>query len=213
LLVLLAPAVPQAVAHTASSLDYVAGAGEDGLRNYDFDSQTVSSSNVDWPIMALFWNNANVNQVKTNVNPRYGWATGSNEWGRISDSSPAASGSNCGSWCWDSDGGKKTDACTVTGTGGHIRIYAPPGSDRLYNISWGYYVPASLHQDHAECGTGTWYGYSETETWNLYQWYANTYGSSNANYYGLNGNNYEGYRAEGNHIWESDGWVSTFWTG
>lgn len=33
--------------------------------NYDFLSQSISQSNVDWPIMIIFYGNATVNKVKS----------------------------------------------------------------------------------------------------------------------------------------------------
>src|SRR3954447_3275207 len=155
---------------TATSLGYVSGTGEDGLRNYDFESKVVSATYVDCAISLLFVNNASINRVKTAVNARYGWG-GSTEYGRLRDSARGGGGS-CGAWCWDSDGGRKTSLCPI-GTDEQFRVYAPAGADRLYNVVWGYYVDGSTHQDHSECGLDpTWFGNSEVAERNLVQYWS-----------------------------------------
>jgi hypothetical protein len=139
-------------AHNTSHLGYVSTSDtlEDGVRNYDFNSQTVASSNVDWPMTITFMGNATINSVKANAASMGYTDTGGTKNGRISDAAPSAAG-GCGNWCWDTDGGIKTDPCgTEHGSGStdtHFRLYAPGAADRMYNTFWSYYVPASSHLD------------------------------------------------------------------
>src|SRR5947209_19691080 len=77
--------------------------------NYDFDSQTAASTNVDWPVDLIFYGNASISKVYSKIN--WVW-TGSNEYELITTKSGST---------WISSGGRKNTICTDT----HFRLYAP----------------------------------------------------------------------------------------
>jgi hypothetical protein len=169
----------------------------DAIRNYDFTSQSVSSTNVDWGIDLNFYNNADINKVKNALNP-YGYSgTGSTMYGRLSDNGGA-------SYVWDADGGRKKGGCFDQYT--HYRIYANPAYDFNYSTGMGYWVFGSTHYDNQEC-FGGWHGKSEGAEWDVNSAADSAFGVANrydwANYY-----NYEPYRQEGDHIWDQDGYAS-----
>lgn len=127
---------------------------EDQFHNWDFQG---AGARVDWPVTLLFWGNAEVDKVK-DAYKRVGWsggACGDSMWGHYNDGYGLD---------WDTDDGVKIPClpgCFVSGY--HIRLYAPPGTDRMYNPSWGYYVFASSHRDRSEfcIGVSKQYGWSE----------------------------------------------------
>jgi len=172
---------------------------EDSFRNYDFDSQYVLSTNVDWPVTLVFWNNANINKVKNSLDSAgFQWG-GDSENGRLNDGY---------GYVWDTDGGRKNVLCPFLSTDSHYRIYAP-SYDYLYNVSWGFYVIGTTHRDHNECGPlDTWYGKSdeaenEVAFASAAVWGSGAVASDWAYFY-----NYEPYRAEGSHIWLNDGYAT-----
>lgn len=126
---------------------------EDYFRNYDFTAQVVSATGVDWAVDLVFKNNATINKVKNGMESPYdqGGTCASGQNGRLNDGA---------GYVWDSDSGKKTTCCPITGDAYHFRVYAD-ADDRMYNSTWGYYVFGTTHIDHAECGSGSWFGYSE----------------------------------------------------
>jgi hypothetical protein len=183
---------------------------EDGVRNYDFLTQSVTGSNVDQPMDIIWLGNATVNQTKTNLQACCLFdGAGSSKNGRISDAYPYA-GSSCTAWCWDTDSGRKTVSCSDY----HTRIYAPAGADRLWNAEFQYYVVGSSHMDindYYNCGGGASYGYSETAEYNIWAGWANTWGNGFAWYdsgQNTSGNNYEPFWQEGNNFWNNDGWMT-----
>ncbi len=167
--------------------------------NYDFNSKTISRTNVDWPIMVIFYGNATVNKVK-------GIYGGITLWG---SSKYAAYDIGSGTQ-WDSDRGTKVsvyfggpdgyDSDTL-----HLRIYAPPSDYFEGSDGWGHYVIASAHFDfnppwdsvcgysedaeHTALAIAASKGYTCYYDW---AWIAN----------------YESLRNESNHWWQSDGYVS-----
>lgn len=112
----------------------------DSIYNYDFENQAVDARHVDWAMSLLFYNNANVNKIKTILEGSY-WIYGSKENANLNDS---------GSWEWDQDGGMKTDIPSCLGSDAHYRVYAPSANDRFYNPTFGYYLFGSTHHDHHE---------------------------------------------------------------
>ncbi len=60
---IIATIVPISMGATTQNLSALSH-GEDGFYNYDFLSNTASSTNVDWPITMVFYNNAEVTKVK-----------------------------------------------------------------------------------------------------------------------------------------------------
>ena len=146
---LLASSAPPVLAWTTSSLA-ILGIREDYFYNYDFESKTASSTNVDWPVTMLFYNNAEVGKVKDIY------------WGDPLLASSAYARLNDGAgWEWDSDRGTKSLGLTCRC---HLRVYATKdwlGYERMYNIDWGYYVLGTSHYDYYEW-LPTWYsGFSE----------------------------------------------------
>lgn len=127
---------------------------EDQFHNWDFQG---GGARVDWPIGILYWGNAEVDKVKAAYRSVgwYGGECGDSMWGHYNDGTGLD---------WDTDDGIKTPCvpgCFISGY--HVRLYAPPATDRMYNISWGYYVFASAHRDRSELclGVEKQYGWSE----------------------------------------------------
>jgi hypothetical protein len=164
--------------HITSSL--VPQVGGDAFWNWDFHHTSIppysanAVKNVDWPINLIFWNNADVQTAKSlwnrgaaSVPGGYFFATA--QYGRVWDGGSQPAGHIAPTKAvWDSDRGTYTGVVCV-GHKWHYRVYAPSpaagGDDRMYNLSWGYYVIASSHQDHhdnwkKQC-YGDWYGGSE----------------------------------------------------
>ncbi|RLG58168.1 MAG: hypothetical protein DRN88_01465 [Candidatus Hydrothermarchaeota archaeon] len=118
----------------------------DAFYNYDFESESVSNTNVDFPVNLVFWNNAEVDKVKGAF---YGVAeAATRKYMKLKDGS---------SWVWDSDRG--SDEVTTGSKRKHMRLYAD-SDDRMYDIEWGYYVIATSHYDYPWYGH-IWCGYSE----------------------------------------------------
>jgi hypothetical protein len=172
---------------------------EDGFENYDFATQSLSSTNVEWPATLLFWNDASKLGVRNGLNPWYNYS-GSTEYGRLDDGP---------SWFWNGDGGRKNIVDCTSQTDTHYRIYANPSNDYNYNVTYGYYVVGTSHEDHAECGAGTWYGYSENAEHNIAN-HASTLSGWSVNVDSNYWYNPESLRQEGSHIWQSDGYRTGF---
>jgi len=169
-----------------------------GVTNYDFESKSATSTNVDWPVNLIFFNNATIDGVKWQLDGYYGATSpekknmGINEYGLTS---------------WDEDGGKKGILCPITNQWTrHYRVYAGT-DDTLYSPSLGYWVAASTHKDRNECPpiNKQFYDSEEVEE-HIGGLYANA---------GLHVwddfssfNNAEPYRVEGPHIWNSNGLVT-----
>jgi hypothetical protein len=174
--------------------------GDDTIRNYDFNSQTVSGSNVDWAVALIFKNNATINKVKNALENPYdqGAFCASAQYGRLNDGA---------GYVWDSDSGKKTTCCPVTGSDYHFRVYAD-SDDRLgYNATLGYWVFGTTHKDVKECGSGTWFGDSEVAESYMRSVKPSTWGvAANARWM----SNYEAPRWDGDHYWNNSGYATVF---
>jgi hypothetical protein len=195
----------------------ILGINEDRFRNWDFHcgnaDSCITRTNVDWPMVLLFYNNAEINKVKDNIlAPRYdqGATCASAQYARVND------GSN--SWRWDDDSGKKTTCCPGAfgqpDTADHIRFYSNGRvtRDRMYNSSWGYWILASTHQDHNEpqCTSNpAWFGYTETAEDNVFSYWTNNLGrpATNDQQYWNNAQNDD----QGSHYVRSNGYTSVFW--
>jgi hypothetical protein len=189
---------------------------EDGIRNYDFESNgNTHADNVDWPTTLIFVDNATIETVKYDLGVNGDmWGTGAINYGRMSDTTPVASGTACpNTWCWDEDKGRKTDPCgSVWGspdTDVHYRIYAPNPPDRMYNTWFGYYAFATTHWDKHDsllCDGTTQYGWTEQAEHVVYQkwtaWLGSTWGILDS---GTDGNNYQAPHWAGNNYWDNDG--------
>ena len=119
--------------------------GGDSFQNFDFDSKTVASSNVDWPVDLVFWGNASISKVYNKI--AWSWS-GSTEYEQVNDGSGNV---------WVSSGGRKNTICTDT----HYRLYAP-AAGFLSNSILGRYVIGTAHLDKNECLGSASYGWNET---------------------------------------------------
>jgi hypothetical protein len=205
---------------TANTSAYtILAVNEDRFRNWDFHcgnaDSCITRTNVDWPMVLLFYNNAEINKVKDNIlAPRYdqGSTCASAQYARVNDG-----GSN---WRWDEDSGKKTTCCPGApfqpDTAGHIRFYSNGRvtRDRMYNSAWGYWILASDHQDHNEpqcTDNPAWFGYTETEEANVYNYWVNDLGrpATHNQQFWYNQQNDD----QGSHYVRSNGYTSVFWVG
>jgi hypothetical protein len=193
---------------------------EDAFWNYDFKSVSTYQGNVDWPVTLMFWNNASINRVKSLLNSPYDQASPGEQRAALIDFGYP--------WIWDGDGGRKTTLCPGAPlqprTARHYRIYAdaPPGQtggvaggdDRIYNLSWGFWVFGTTHFDVDECrgpGSSPWFGLSENvEDWIVSDWSAKGYAvSPDWDYF----HNYEPFELQGDHYYDNNGYASAFYVG
>ena len=203
IILMAAVAVPSAILaseHSASpgSLS-ILSIQEDRFYNWDFtsDDEDLSSSNVDWPVNMLFYNNAEVDKVKRIYWRNCGWPFASAKYARLDDGS---------GFDYDEDSGTKSPCdCLFFGDQPHMRVYADD-NHTLYNTSWGFYVLGTTHTDHNECGPNTWHGESE-DTEGLMADRASDRGYTVYEDWG-NFYNAESRRREGNHIIENDGYAT-----
>ncbi len=138
----------------------------DGFYSYDFDSQSVNDNNVDWPFNMIWYDEANINDVKSYLSSRGFSGSGSAKYAYVYETS------NVNAPEWDTDGGKKS-GCYTDSVGNkrfrHTRLYAPTDSpyyDAFFDVyTYGYYIVATTHYDINEtsgCDAGNpWFGYSE----------------------------------------------------
>jgi hypothetical protein len=147
-LLLLVGAIP-ASASTTANLQLVTY-GQNSFYNYDFDSQSAVSTNVDWPVDMIFWGNASISKVYNKI----GWTWGgSDEYMLLNTGSGAI---------WVSAAGRKDTLCTDT----HYRLYAP-AAGYFTDPVLGHYVIATMHLDKNACGGSPTYGWSETAETNV----------------------------------------------
>lgn len=166
----------------------------DSFYNYDFDSESASSSNVDWPITMVHYDNAEVDDVKDIY---FGSTIFANtKYARMND----------GGWDWDSDKGTKSGQVYSDELDDYVyvhqRIYAPNPPDYMSNSPWGNYVISTTHFD--EYPTESWSGYSEYAE----DFFALSASGSYTVYEDWSDfSNDESYREEdsGSHIWFNDG--------
>jgi hypothetical protein len=129
----------------------------DTIFNYDFNSTNATSTNVDWAVTLLFYNNATINRVKSDMDQ---WSP--NFINSSFEKKHMRQNIGAGN-VWDQDGGKKHPACPAPGVSApHYRIYAIGTSERLFNRQWGFWVPGTTHRDWNECPpVKKRHGYSE----------------------------------------------------
>jgi hypothetical protein len=136
----------------ASTTQYLAPVTyhQNSFWNYDFDSHSAVSTNVDWPVDLIFYGNASISKVYKKI----GWIwSGSSEYMQFTTSSGTT---------WVSSGGRKNRLCTDT----HFRLYAP-SVGYLTDPVLGHYVIATAHLDKNECGSSPTYGWNETAEANV----------------------------------------------
>lgn len=187
-------------AYTAQNLILVDFAGYgDQIYNYDFSSESATSTNVEWPIDLVFYNNATINGVKNMLSGTY-WVPGSEEYARLNNRYMGTG------WVWDSDGGEKTGVPTCWTTTKHYRIYAPSSLDAFYNPAYGFYVVGSTHEDIDEIpGCDAHYNYSEAVEQDIANIWRNL---GHTTYYDDYWFANQQYDLQGNHHFDSDGYAT-----
>ena len=177
--------------------------GDDRFRNYDVNTSSTTTTNADWPVTVLFTNNASVDKAKSSMDA----------WTNLDTtnlSSKYLSMANSGTTLTtDSDAGKKPQLCGGTGVSTrHYRVYGlgSTGGGRLFNTTFGYWVPATTRVDVSACGSGSYFCCSEaTEEYLTAQSAAHTAVVNDK----FNIFNAEPYRDEAGHIWFNSGYAST----
>ena len=121
----------------------------DYVWNWDFNGKALNVDSVDWGMRFLFYNNADVDEVKdrldgVSADPRITPFLNGTGWFQYAamDDDP-----NINAIEWDRDSGIK-DHPGCDWNWGHMRVYATGSGDRNFNTTWGYYVVATIHQDH-----------------------------------------------------------------
>jgi hypothetical protein len=184
-------------AATASTNRAISVGDGDVVNNYDYRSKGYYYDNVDWAVSVFFTGNAEIDKVKDFYDP-YLPASGGTMYAYLKDGSSSA---------WDKDGGIKTSYCSTNDRyTNHLRLYAD-GDDRMYNLTYGYYVFGTTHLDHAECGTtNKYFGESETVEGRVVTWAGNQ--GMSVTHDTISMNNNEPYRVEGNHRWSNNAYAS-----
>jgi hypothetical protein len=165
--------------------------GSDMIFNWDFKHRydhpwtAHARLGADWPVDLIWVGEADVDKAKDLWNKGHAsnhgfgrlWAT--TKFMPLYDAAPSYEPGGTGIYfgdydsIYDSDRGVyKGNMCSVGifghSLGGHkwhYRVYAPTGNERMYNMTFGYYVVGTSHQDHHDSGgapcPGDWYGGSE----------------------------------------------------
>lgn len=135
----------------------------DTFYNYDFDSESASATNVDWPVDLVFWGNASISKVYSKIGYAF---SGSNEYAQVDDGSGAV---------WVASAGRKNGFCVSVDT--HFRLYAPPVG-YFTNSVLGHYVIATAHLDKNECTSAPTYGWNEAAEAHIAKRAAKVWGAS-----------------------------------
>ncbi len=190
-------------AATASNM-HILYVDNDAFRNYDLDNtQTYDYKyHVDFAVDFLFYNNAEVDKVKSKLDGFY-------HWGPPYASPKYARMNNSFGWFFDTDSGRKSKQYTCYSTDTHYRVYADAShADRNWSPSWGFYVLGTAHHDHNEnCGS-TWYGKSEDAEREIAAASRDTFCPGCVFYDWSSFYNYESYRLVGEHFWWNDGYAT-----
>lgn len=122
--------------------------------NFDFatqekDQNRVDWNRVDWPIDTIWAGSSSIDLVKSYMNSEFGW--GSHGSAMAASMDGASSPETAPGWAWDTDKGQKENLCTVHYKTPHTRLYAPPDTDQLYSLDYGFYVLGTTHFDWGEC--------------------------------------------------------------
>lgn len=203
LVLVLMLALPLAAsAWTASGFTTVK-VNEDSFYNYDCESTTADSGNVDWPVMFVFYGNATVAKVDAALSSRLPiW--GIDEFMSLNDGA---------GWQWVSNTGVKSINLSRAL---HLRLYAP-GGQYFTNKTWGKYVLGTCHVDINELSSSPTSGYSEDAATEIAAMCQGIWGKRNvaANSYAMG--NAEPLRTEARtksngdieqHVWQSDGYAT-----
>lgn len=194
---------PPAQANYTNRLTKFTFGGGDYVYNFDFDSTTLSSRNIDFPLTILYYGNASVNYVKGELTTYQFVGTAMHYL--MNDVGSGGTGLT-----WDSDDGVKTGVPLCFNSTRHTRIYAPATGahpDQFYNPNYGYMAFATTHYDHHELigHCGPYYNDSEGTEKNIAN-YFKTYDPKVSVFYdyGPCYNNMGGLK-EGNHQYNQDG--------
>lgn len=176
--------------------------GSDEFYNYDYSSEENNPENVDWAIDMLFYNDSSVDKVKKDLGT---WLS------QVGSTAYAYFVTPTG-WQWDGDKGRKESFCTTIGDNVHYRIYGPKGSDRFYNLKWGFYNIASTHIDHNECNViDKWSGASEKAEGIVASDSRRAFGRRHVKEDAINFHNAEKHENVGSHHWEGNGYATIVW--
>ena len=185
------------------------------IYNFDFaDQSAVSSSNVDWEMNMLWFNQADVYKVKNQLAGTWNFLLpGFSSLPQPFSDKYAFFWSQYASQ-WDGDKGAKWEVGGFCNTE-HVRVYAPSGTDRFdFSTNGGYVVIGSTHRDHNDPGicTGSkFYNDSEYIESNLVWRYQNqspTW-STWQNYFYTGPGQYGNDALEGStHVWYTNGGLS-----
>lgn len=162
-----------ATANTAPSgsygFRYMNGSSGDGMYNWDYLSQSVSSGNVSMPVNLIWMNNADTDKIDATMYYVGYTGGGSTKWGRGIDNSYSSYPQ------WDYNGGRKNCGSSSCSQNSHYRPYAVPASDNRmgYTTTYGYWIWAASHEDIWENTPSQQFGYSETSEASVAQWFSN----------------------------------------
>lgn len=201
--------------------------GSDWFYNYDFKSERVGVNNVDWPVNLIFTLNADRYKVKDLLSGSF-FASDMHMY--LHDAEPYPPGlfssSPAHDPIWVTDGGSYNGglAYTCTETKLHMRVYAPTyaqnGANRLFNLTWAFYVVATSHYDHHEPAETKplggcpdyWVGKSEKAEREIAGLSAKKWGtipnSGTPGRRGIRLFNYERVRKSGHRRWSSNGYAT-----
>jgi hypothetical protein len=171
------------------------------FHNYDYLGESANCNAVDWATSIVFYDQADIDFVKSTLGD-LGYEDSSTNGMHM----PTKNGST--GVVWDRDAGKKEIACPAVGLEArHYRIYAPPATDYMFTLDWGYFVVGSTHWDANECPPIGTRHYDSEE---VEQHIVRTMGDEGYPVYSelYDFLNWEPYRVEGNSEWNNSGYAS-----
>ncbi|MFA4835367.1 MAG: hypothetical protein WC749_04765 [Dehalococcoidia bacterium] len=164
--------------------------------NWDSDYDNYpSSTNLDMPVTMLFWDDAEIDAVKSIY---YGTSNHTTMYLWFKDD---------GSYESDSDKGTTDDSLYYEDYRAHLRLYADYPDDYNTNSSLGHYVIGTTHYDYEGPGDDAW-GWSDTAAWEFAyiaenQGYDVAYDDTNINFL----NNISCTTMDGQYYYYCDGYV------
>lgn len=158
--------------------------GNDKWWNYDFQNTSIAPYdklrarfNVDWPVTVIFWGEVDVvtakdmwNRGRARFFRLFATPMHARLWDRLDPDQPPEHRLS-GRPVWDTDRGSYLGRaglgfCQSRHKKWHYRAYAPApergGSNRLYNVAFGFYVIATTHLDYNETCDDEWHGLSDS---------------------------------------------------
>ena len=174
---------------------------EDSFYNYDCESASALATNVDWPVMFVFYGNATVAKVDKSLSSRLPiW--GVNEYFDLWDNPTTGQ--------WVANTGVKSISLSKAL---HMRLYGAGGVCST-NATWGHYVLATCHYDINELSKNPTFGYSEDAATQIASMCRSAWGTSRVTANAFPLGNLELLRVEkranskggyDTHTWQSDG--------